>query len=148
MEILFKQLTPDAVIPTHGSEEAAGYDLYAASIKNEEGVRIHPGEVTRIGTGLAMAIPKGYAGLILPRSGVSTKRGLRPANSPGLVDSDYRGEVTIFLRNDSNQTQAVMNGERIAQLLIVPYLSVDWTKVDELSDTKRGCGGFGSTGTR
>lgn len=146
MEIPFKRLTPDAVIPTHGSDEAAGYDLHAASIKNEEGVRIHPGEVFRIGTGLAMAIPNGYAGLILPRSGMSTKRGLRPANSPGLVDSDYRGEIIVSLRNDSNQTQVVMNGERIAQLVVVPYLACDFVEEDDLGTTRRGTGGFGSTG--
>lgn len=148
MQILFKRLTPDAIVPYHGSEGAAGYDLYAASIKNEEGVQIHPGEVLRIGTGLAMAIPEGYAGLILPRSGMATKRGLRPANTPGLLDFDFRGEISVVLRNDSNQTQTVTNGERIAQMVIVPFLSVEWVEVDKLDDTVRGCGGFGSTGTK
>lgn len=140
-----KFLSPLAQMPKRGSDDAAGYDLYAA-IENEMIIPAH--ETRKIPTGLAMEIPDGYYGGIFARSGLATQKGLRPANVPGCVDSDYRGEVIVALHNDSGRLQSVMPGERIAQLIISPYCTVNFEVVDELDKTHRGAGGFGSTGTK
>ena len=145
-----KKLNEKAILPTRGSEYAAGYDLYANIVRDSEAaptdITIPAGKTEMIGTGLAMEIPKGYAGLVFARSGLASKRGLRPANCVGVVDSDYRGEVKVALHNDSNNDETIFADDRIAQLVIVPYLSVDFNMVDELNDTERGSGGVGSTG--
>jgi dUTP pyrophosphatase len=140
-----KKLDPAAVLPTYGSEHAAGADLYAL-LKEDQIIR--PGETVMIRTGLAAEIPEGYAGLVYARSGLASKRGLAPANKVGVVDSDYRGELMVALHNHSNQDQKVAPGERIAQMVITPYLTAAFVEAEELSDTVRGEGGFGSTGTR
>ena len=140
-----KKLRPDAVLPTYGSATAAGADLYACI---DEAVEINPGETKMIATGLSMEIPVGYAGFIYARSGLASKRGLAPANKVGVVDSDYRGEFMVALHNHSTIKQIVEPKERIAQLVIAPHLTVEFTEVDELTDTERGAGGFGSTGTK
>ena len=141
--IRVKKLRPNAKLPTYGSAEAAGADLYSCL---EQDVLIHPGESVFIPTGLAMEIPKGCAGLIYARSGLACKRGLAPANKVGVIDSDYRGEFIVVLHNHGNQAQTVSHGERIAQLVITPVLTPAYEEVDELSDTQRASGGFGSTG--
>lgn len=141
--IRVKRLRPNAKLPTYGSAEAAGADLYACL---ETEVLIAPGESAFIPTGLAMEIPKGCAGLIYARSGLACKRGLAPANKVGVVDSDYRGEFMVVLYNHGNQPQTVSNGERIAQLVITPVLTPNYVDVEELTDTQRASGGFGSTG--
>lgn len=139
-----KFLNDRAKMPTNGSQYAAGYDLYAAI---EEPVTIYPGTCEKIGTGLAMEIPVGFFGAIFARSGLATKQGLRPANCVGVVDCDYRGEVIVALHNDSNEARQVQPDERIAQLVLMPYGVVDcFEVVDDLEDTDRGAGGFGSTG--
>jgi len=138
-----KKVNPNAVIPTRGSDQAAGYDLYACV---EGTTPIYPHATTLIGTGLAMEIPEGYFGAIFARSGLATKRGLRPANCVGVVDSDYRGEVKVALHNDTEDIETIGYGERIAQLVIIPYKAVEFEVVDDLDDTDRGEGGFGSTG--
>ena len=141
--IRVKKLVPNAVLPTYGTNEAAGADLYACL---EEAVSIAPGEICWVGTGIALEVPKGCAGLIYARSSLGVKRGLAPANKVGVIDSDYRGEIRVVLLNHSNQVQTVFPGERIAQLIITPVLTPAYEEVDELSDTVRGVGGFGSTG--
>ena len=143
--VKIKRLRENAIIPTKGSALAAGYDLYAAM---DDGAVVPPFETEKIGTGIAVEIPEGYFGAIFARSGLATKRGLRPANCVGVIDSDYRGEVIVALHNDSEYAKAVEQGERIAQLVIVPYLNVALQEVDELTDTERGTGGFGSTGNK
>ena len=140
-----RKLNPNAVLPTYGSEFAAGADLYAC-IEND--ILVFPGETVMVGTGLAMEIPEGYAGLIYARSGIATKRGLAPANKVGVIDSDYRGEIMVSLHNHSNSAQTIADKERVAQLVITPFLKVEYTETDELSDTVRGTGGFGSTGSK
>lgn len=135
-----KKLNTDAKVPTRGSEEAAGYDLYSNS-----DVEIRPEGTIKVNTGIAMEIPKGYFGAIYARSGLATKEGLRPANCVGVIDSDYRGEIIVALHNDSNIVRVVEKGERIAQIVIMPYLSIEFEEVDNLDETKRGNGGFGST---
>ena len=142
-KIKIKKLTDTAKIPTRGSEYAAGYDLYA-DVK--ENVQIKPHETVKIGTGLAMEIPDGYFGAIFARSGLATKEGLRPANCVGVCDSDYRGEYIVAIHNDSEEIRTITAGERIAQLVVMPYLPVTFDEVSELTDTNRGEGGFGSTG--
>lgn len=143
MKLNFKKLNKNAIAPTYGTEFSAGADLYAC----EGGeVTIESGESKLIHTGLCLEIPEGYAGLIYARSGIATKRGLAPANKVGVIDSDYRGEIMVCLFNHSNTAQTVADGERIAQLVITPFLKVEYTEADELSDTLRGAGGFGSTG--
>lgn len=144
MNINVKKLNPNAIIPTKGSEHAAGLDLYACIDTNE--LAINPHETKKVGTGLAAEIPEGYFGAIFARSGLATKQGLRPANCVGVVDSDYRGEIIVALHNDSQYFTVINNHDRIAQLVILPYLDVNLNEVDDLSDTKRGEGGFGSTG--
>ncbi len=138
-----KKLKPGAILPTYGTAEAAGADLYACL---EEDVVIAPGQSAFIPTGLAMEIPKGYAGLIYARSGLACKHGLAPANKVGVVDSDYRGEFMIVLHNHGLVPQTISHGERIAQLVITPVLTPPFVQVDELTDTERATGGFGSTG--
>lgn len=143
MKVKFKRLDERATTPTRGSTSAAGYDLYAVV---DEPVIIQSGETIKINTGLCMEIPDGYSGKIYPRSGLATKYGLRPANCVGVVDADYRGEVMVALHNDSKEPQTICQGDRIAQLIIEQFFVVDFDEVDELNDTDRGSGGFGSTG--
>lgn len=142
-KVNIKKLSQNAVIPTYGSEFSAGADLYACL---DEEVEIRPGETFLVKTGIAMEIPKGYAGLIYARSGLATKRGLAPANKVGVVDADYRGEIMVALHNHSNQIQSIAPGERVAQMVIAPFLTAQFMEVEELEDTERGEGGFGSTG--
>ena len=144
-KIAVKKLDERAVLPTYGSEFAAGADLYAVA---DEELVFAPGETKFVKTGLAMEIPVGYAGLIYARSGLACKRGLAPANKVGVVDSDYRGEVMVALHNHSGVEQRVAPGERIAQLVIAPFLKASFVAKDELEDTARGEGGFGSTGRK
>lgn len=139
-----KKIDEDAKIPTRGSADAAGYDLYA-HLEFEE-LAIKPHTTMKIGTGVAMSIPKGYFGAVCARSGLATKKGLRPANCLGVVDGDFRSEIIVALHNDSDEYQTVTNGERIAQLVIMSFLPVEFNEVDELDETERGGGGFGSTG--
>lgn len=139
-----KKLLPDAIIPKYGSQFAAGADLYACG----ESTEIAPGETKLIHTGIAMELPLGTVGLIYARSGLASKRGLAPANKVGVVDCDYRGEVMVALHNHGDAVQTIEAGERIAQLVIAPYYTADFTLCDELSETVRGEGGFGSTGTK
>ena len=141
--IRVKKLNPNAILPTYGSAEAAGADLYACL---EQAVTIVPGETAWIPTGLSLEVPKGCAGLIYARSSMGVKRGLAPANKVGVIDSDYRGEIRVVLLNHGKTAQTVENGERIAQFLITPVLTPAYMEVDELSNTGRGTGGFGSTG--
>lgn len=143
MNIHVKKLTETAKMPTRGSIEAAGYDLYADVSEKTE---IKPHTTVMVNTGLAMEIPKGYFGAIFARSGLAAKESLRPANCVGVVDSDYRGPFMIALHNDGEVARFVEPGERIAQMVVVPYLSVEFAEVQELEETKRGQGGFGSTG--
>jgi dUTP pyrophosphatase len=145
MKIKVKKLDERAIIPSLGSEYAAGADLYAVC---DEIVNIEPHKTVMLHTGLAMEIPEGYAGLIFARSGLASKRGLAPANKVGVVDPDYRGEFMVALHNHSDEPKTVECGERIAQLVIVPFLKADFELADELNDTKRGVGGFGSTGSK
>lgn len=140
-----KKLNPKATIPTYGSEYAAGCDLYACL---DESVTIEPHATVLIKTGLALEVPVGYAGLIYARSGLASKRNLAPANKVGVVDADYRGEVMVALHNHGTTAQTIEHGERIAQMVIAPFLTANFIQVDELSDTVRGEGGFGSTGTK
>ncbi|MBQ3110231.1 MAG: dUTP diphosphatase [Clostridia bacterium] len=140
-----KKLNPKATIPTYGSEYAAGCDLYACL---DESVTIEPHATVLIKTGLALEVPVGYAGLIYARSGLASKRNLAPANKVGVVDADYRGEVMVALHNHGTMAQTIEHGERIAQMVIAPFLTANFIEVDELSDTVRGEGGFGSTGTK
>ena len=141
--ISVKKLRENAILPTYGSVEAAGADLYACL---DAPVCIAPGVSAFIPTGLSMEIPKGYAGLIYARSGLACKRGLAPANKVGVIDSDYRGEFIVVLHNHGSVSQEIVHGERIAQLVITPVLTPAFNEVSELSDTQRAAGGFGSTG--
>lgn len=141
--INIKKINPNAIIPTYGSVDAAGADLYACI---DADVTIAPGETYLVKTGLSMEIPVGFAGLIYARSGLSTKKGLAPANKVGVIDSDYRGEIMVALYNQSDKPQTIEPGERIAQMVITPFIQGIFNEVDELSDTVRGEGGFGSTG--
>ena len=141
-QLKIKKLDEKAKLPTYGTVDSAGADLYAV-LNNE--LSIKPGETKVIPTGLSMAIPKGYVGLIYARSSLGTKKGLAPANKVGVIDADYRGEVKVVLFNQSNETQIISPEERIAQIIITPYVKVDFEEVSELSETERGNGGFGST---
>lgn len=147
MNIEIKKLRECAVLPKRGSMQAAGVDLYAA-MEEAEVLPIGQHQTVKVGTGLAMAIPEGYFGGIFARSGLALKQGLRPANCVGVVDSDYRGEVIVALHNDSDEVRFVHRGDRIAQLVVMPYLPLEFTQVEELDDTERGEGGFGHTGIR
>jgi len=145
MKINIKLLNEKATMPTYGSEYAAGADLYAC-LDGE--ITVNPHATAVIPTGLALELPVGYAGLIYARSGLATKKGLAPANKVGVVDCDYRGEVKVALFNHSDAAQTVSPGERVAQLVITPYITAEFEAADELSDTVRGAGGFGSTGSK
>ena len=145
-----KKLKPNAIIPTKGSEYAAGYDLYACL--DEDSIVINTHETKMIGTGIAITPPKGYFGAIFARSGLSIKQGLRPQNCVGICDEDYTGEYIVALHNDYDSESLIPkraiihNGDRIAQLVFLPYVDVTFNEVDELEETKRADGGFGSTG--
>lgn len=141
--IAVKKLSPNAILPTYGTCEAAGADLYACL---EEPVSIAPGKTAWIPTGLFMEIPKGCAGLVYARSGMACKRGLAPANKVGVIDSDYRGPIIVVLHNHGEEAQTVCHGDRIAQMVITPVLTPLYEEVEELTDTDRASGGFGSTG--
>lgn len=145
MKIRIKKIYEGATLPTRGSEYAAGYDLYARP-DNLGQQRVEPGQTVKIGTGICVEIPNGYFGAIFARSGLATKQGLRPANCVGVIDSDYRGEVIVALHNDSGVCKTVREGDRIAQLVIIPYLPVEFEEADDLNGTVRGKCGFGSTG--
>lgn len=144
-DLRIKKLRDNAQMPTYGSEYAAGADMYAAI---DEAVKIQPNETKFIPTGLAFEIPEGYAGFIYARSGLACKKGLAPANKVGVVDADYRGEVMVALHNHGTEIQIVEAGERIAQMIIAPFVVVNYIFSDELDDTVRGEGGFGSTGRK
>lgn len=141
--IRVKRLREGALLPTYGTKDAAGADLYACL---KEPVSIAPGETAFIPTGIAMEVPSGCAGLVYARSGLACKRGLAPANKVGVIDSDYRGEITVVLHNHGPQLQTIAHGERIAQMVITPVLTPEYSFAEELSDTVRNAGGFGSTG--
>ena len=143
MNIKIKKLNNLAKMPSRGSSDAAGYDLYAA-IKERVGIRPH--ETVKVGTGLSFELPEGTFAAIFARSGIATKRGLRPANCVGICDSDYRGEYIVALHNDTEESQFIEPGERIAQMILLPYIEMEFNEVDELSNSERGEGGFGSTG--
>ncbi len=145
MRVNIKKLNENAIIPTYGSEYAAGADLYACI---DEDVVILPNETKLIKTGIAIELPIGYAAFIYARSGLASKRGLAPANKVGVVDCDYRGEIMVALHNHSKIEGSISKGERIAQMVIAPYITAEFDVVDELSETVRGAGGFGSTGTK
>ena len=141
--VRIKKLDENATIPTYGSEFAAGADLYACT---GETVSINPHETKLIHTGIAMEIPHGTFGAIFARSGLATKQGLRPANCVGVIDSDYRGEVIVAVHNDTDSEQIIAAGDRIAQLVVIPFLPIRFIETEELTNTDRGEGGFGSTG--
>lgn len=143
--IKIKKLNENAIIPTYGTEFSAGADLYALQ---GEAVTVEPHQTVMIHTGLAMEIPEGYAGLIFARSGLASKRGLAPANKVGVVDPDYRGEFMVALHNHTDEPRTVEGGERVAQLVIVPFIQGSFEVANELSETVRGEGGFGSTGKK
>lgn len=144
MKVKINKVREGAILPTYGSAGAAGADLYACLETPEQ--TVGKGETRLIGTGIKMAIPEGYVGLVYARSGLASKRGLAPANKVGVIDSDYRGEILVALYNQSGEAQTVRNGERIAQIVIAPFLKAEFEPSDSLDDTARGAGGFGSTG--
>lgn len=144
MKVNIKKLKEEAIIPTYGSAYAAGADLYSC----DDETCINPHETKLIHTGIALEIPDGYVGLIYARSGLASKRHLAPANKVGVIDADYRGEVMVALHNHSNEPQTIAKKERIAQLVIAPFLKADFVETDELTSTERGAGGFGSTGRK
>lgn len=146
MVVNFKKLDKEAVIPVKGSEYSAGLDLCTVLKNGARAQRIPAGKTVKVGTGLAVEIPEGYFGAVFARSGMAANRGLRPANCVGVIDSDYRGEVIVALHNDSDKCETIHHGDRVAQLVIMPYLEVEAKEVDDLSDTERGNSGFGSTG--
>ena len=143
MNVAVKKLKENAILPTYGSAQAAGADLYACLAAD---LTIAPGETAFVPTGLAMELPLGYVGLIYARSGLACKRDLAPANKVGVIDSDYRGEFIVALHNHGKNPQTISHGERVAQLVITPVLNVSFMEAEELSDTQRATGGFGSTG--
>ena len=143
--VAVKLLDPRAKLPTYGSADAAGADLYAVT---DGPITVQPGQTVAVHTGLALAIPRGFVGLVYARSGLATKQGLAPANKVGVIDADYRGELMVALHNHSSQVRCVEQGDRIAQLVITPYLTAQFTPQEELDDTQRGEGGFGSTGSK
>jgi len=144
IKVKFVKVREGAKAPERGSKFAAGYDL-SAYLPLEK-ISLYPGEVLKVPSGLAVEIPEGYFGGIYARSGLSTKQGLKPANCTGIVDSDYRGEIIVALHNDSRDIRTIEHGQRIAQLVIQPYLNVEFEEADNLEDTERGDGGFGSSG--
>ena len=144
MKVRIKKLNENAILPTYGTEFSAGADLYNLNTP----VTVNPHETVLVHTGLSLEIPEGYAGLIYARSGLASKRGLAPANKVGVIDADYRGEVMVALHNHSEIPATVDAHERVAQLVVTPFLKVEYELSDELSDTVRGEGGFGSTGRK
>lgn len=145
MKVKIQKLNNMATLPTRGSSSAAGYDLYAAASYI---IDIAPHSTVKIGTGLSMELPEGTFGAIFARSGLATKKGLRPANCVGVIDSDYRGECIVALHNDTEEMMSIDPGERIAQLIVMKYPEIQFEEVEELSSTERGEGGFGSTGSK
>ena len=143
--VRYQKLDERAVEPRYGSVDAAGADLYAVM---DAPLTLAPGETTLVHTGLAVEIPAGFVGLVCARSGLATKRGLAPANKVGVIDADYRGEIMVALHNHSGEAQTIDHGERVAQLVLVPYLTAAYQQAESLTDTVRGEGGFGSTGTK
>ncbi len=143
--IKFVKLSPNAIVPTYGTEYAAGADLYALT---DNTIKLEPNETVMIHTGIAMQIPEGTAAFIFARSGIATKRGLAPANKVGVIDSDYRGEIMVPIHNHSNKTQQIENGERVAQMVIMPYVKAQFQESDNLDETDRAAKGFGSTGNK
>ena len=144
MQIKIRKLNPNARIPTRGSEQAAGYDIYACLDTQTATIPAH--KTVKVSTGISMAIPEGYFGAIFARSGLASKQGLRPANCVGVIDSDYRGELMIMLHNDTDEPKTIENGDRVGQLVILPYMTIDFEEADSLDETQRGAGGFGSSG--
>ena len=142
-KINVKKLNDLAKLPTRGSEYAAGYDLYAATA---DIIDIAPHSTVKVGTGLSFELPQGTFAAIFARSGIATKRGLRPANCVGACDSDYRGEYIVALHNDTDEVQSIEPGERIAQMILLPYVEMEFNEVNTLTDTERGSGGFGASG--
>ena len=142
-QVQVKKLDSRAILPTHGSPDAAGYDLYACL---DADVTVPPHATVQIGTGLSLALPVGTFGAVFARSGLAAKEGLRPANCVGVCDSDYRGEYIVALHNDSDAPRVVRHGDRIAQLVLLPFLPMEFAEVAALGETQRGAGGFGSTG--
>ena len=145
MKVKLKKLNENAIIPTYGSPYSAGADLYACI---DGDVSVKPGQTVFIGTGLAMELEDGYVALIYARSGLACKKGLAPANKVGVIDSDYRGEIKVAIHNHSQQEHTIAVGERIAQMVVTPYIKCEFEEADELADTERGEGGFGSTGRK
>lgn len=145
MEIKIKKLYKDSIIPTRGSEEAAGYDIYA-HLQGYDAVHIKPHQTVKVGTGVAMQAPQGTFGAMFARSGLASKQGLRPANCVGVCDSDYTGEYIMAVHNDSDEERVIEHGERIGQIVFIPYINASFVEVEELDSTDRGAGGFGSTG--
>ena len=143
INVIFKKLNENAKVPTYGSPYSAGADLYALT---ESAVTIGAGKTEFIHTGISLEIPYGVVGLIYARSGLASKKGLAPANKVGVIDSDYRGEIMVALHNHGTIPQTISDGERIAQIVFAPYYAAEFSVVDELDDTTRGAGGFGSTG--
>lgn len=143
VSVRIQKVRDGAVIPSYGSQQAAGADLYACLAAP---LTIQPNETAMVPTGVAMELPEGLVGLVYARSGLASKRGLAPANKVGVIDSDYRGEIMVALHNHGTAAQTVEAGERVAQLVIAPYITAAFDEVDSLSDTARGAGGFGSTG--
>lgn len=149
MTIKIKKIDSTAIIPAKGSRYSAGYDLCANIVhpfQDDCVITIKPGETEMVKTGIALEIPDGYFGAVFARSGLAAKQGLRPANCVGVIDSDYRGEILVAIHNDSNTERVIHNNDRIAQIVILPYLDTEFTEVTVLSDTERGKGGYGSTG--
>ena len=144
-KIKFIKLDKNATVPSYGTEFSAGADLYA--LPGQE-IVLEPNQTTLVHTGIALEIPEGYAGFVFARSGIATKRGLAPANKVGVIDSDYRGEIMVALHNHSEKVQKIEDNERVAQLVIMPYLKAEFIEANTLEDTKRSSGGFGSTGTK
>lgn len=143
MTLRFKKLDADAIVPTQAHAGDAGWDLYAA-----EGAVIEPGDRAKVGTAIAVAIPDGLAGLVLPRSGLAHKHGITLTNAPGLIDSGYRGELQVLLLNtDRERAYEVRVGDRIAQLMLIEFATPEWTEVEDFDQTSRGDGGFGSSGS-
>ena len=144
--VKYVKLNENAIVPSYGTEFSAGADIYALLDKNS--VTINPGETYLVHTGIAIEIPKGYAGFVFARSGLSTKKGLAPANKVGVIDCDYRGEIMTPLYNQSSKPQTIENGERIAQIVFMPYIKADFQCAQNLDESDRSTGGFGSTGEK
>ena len=143
--LMVKKLNEQAKLPTRGSKDAAGYDLYAAITQP---IEIAPHSTIKVGTGLAFSLPRNTFAAIYARSGLATKQGLRPANCVGVCDSDYRGEYSVALHNDTDEVQTIEPGDRIAQMVLCPYIKMEFIEAENLDATNRGAGGFGSTGKK